>query len=243
MTVKMLLWTTPLVLQALIVMAMIVRRQVRTFPAFFAYIVFISLRDLILLLTKNNVNLYSWIYWLGEAISVFLGMAAICEVFWQLVKPYSFLRSIGKRILWISIVVLCGAGIALFAASYGKEVSRSIELVLLAERSARIVQVGALFVFITLLLEFGLTWRHHTVGIVVGFGALAGLQLGLYELKAHLNGISDSMFTLLSPLAYNCAVIIWTIYFLPPFRKKDPEVIPVLDLSKLDNMLADFIRK
>jgi hypothetical protein len=241
--VTMLLWITPLLLQALIAVVMIIRNQVRTFPVFFTYTIFVSLRDLILLFIRGNLDVYSLVYLIGEAISVSLGMAIIYEVFWQLIRPYRYLRLIGRRVVWISIVLFCIAGFALLMASQGKEASRSIQIVWLAERSARFVQVGVLVVFIASISHFGLTWRHYAAGIVAGFGVAAGLQLGIYELKSNLHGLSDEMFTLMAPAAYNCAVIIWALYFLFPHRENRSEPLPAVDLSKLDRMLAEFIGK
>jgi len=238
-----LLWITPLILLGLISLAMIIRHQVRTFPLFFTYTVCVSLRDLILLFTRRNSDLYSWIYWTGDAVLLLLGMAIICEAFWQLIRPYSYLCLIGKRLLWIAILLLFAAGIYLFASSYGKEVSRSVQLAWLAERSARLVQVGALVVIICLVSYFGLAWRHHTAGIIMGFGVAAGLQLGLYELKANLQGINDYMFTLLTPAAYNLAAIIWSAYFLPVPKPEESTLSFAVDLSKLDRMLGDFIKR
>jgi hypothetical protein len=239
----MVLWITPLLLQVLIGLAMLIRHQVRMFPAFFTYTVSVVLRDVILLLARGNSDLYSLIYWTGEAVLVMLGMAIIYEVFWQLIKPHHFLRLIGRQLLWLAIALLFGVGVVLFFSSYDKAGTRSIQIVLLAERSARFVQVGALVAIVTLVSYFGLGWRHYTAGIVTGFGVYAGLQLGLYELKTNLHGINDEMFTLLTPVAYNLAAIIWGLYLLPPHRNTNSEPSFVVDLSKLDRMLGEFIKK
>ena len=237
------LWITPLVLLGLISLAMIIRHQVRTYPLFFTYTVCVSLRDLILLFTRRNLDLYSWIYWTGDAILLLLGMAIIHEAFWNLIRPYCYLRLIGKQLLRIAILLLFAAGVYLFASSYDKEASRSVQLAWLAERSARLVQVGALVVVLALVSHFGLAWRHHTAGIIMGFGVAAGLQLGLYELKAHLQGINDYVFTLLTPAAYNVAAIIWSAYFLPVYKTEKPKLPFAVDLSKLDRMLGEFIKR
>src|SRR5262245_35142787 len=239
----MVLWVTPLLVQTLIGLAMLIRHQVRSFPAFFTYTACVLLRDLILLFTQVNSGLYSLIYWTGDAALVLLGMAIIYEVFWHLIRPYPFLRLIGRQILWISIVLLFGAGVVLFASGQAKEATRPIQIVLLAERSARFVQVGALVAIVALVSHFGLAWRHYTAGIVTGLGVYAGLQLGLYELKANLYGINDEMFKVFTAVAYNFAVIIWALYFLPPYRGAKSEPVIVVDLSKLDRMLGEFIKK
>jgi len=239
----MFLWVIPLVLQASVALAMIVRKQIRTFPVFFCYTLFVPFRDLILLFIRGDLALYSLIYWIGDGITIGLGMAIIYEVLWHLIRPYPLLSLVGQRIFWITLVLACGAGILILVTSRAKEPRMSIQLVLLAELLARFVQVGMLIIFIALISFFDLKWRHYTAGIVSGFGIAAGLQLGLYEIKAHLHEMSDATFRILAPAAYNCAVIIWALYFLPGHRETKAETVPAVDFSKLDRILAEFTSK
>src|SRR5690348_2168565 len=93
----MVFWIIPLSLQPFIAVAIALRRQIKSFPVFFLYTLFVAARDLILLLLKRNMRLYSWIYFLSEPLAIALGLAVIYEVLWQLVRPYSMLRILGVR--------------------------------------------------------------------------------------------------------------------------------------------------
>src|SRR5438270_11627217 len=98
-------WIIPLCLQPLIALAIIVRRLRNQFPLFFLYTLFVSGRDLALLFLRHNTRLYSWIYFVAEPVAIILGLAIIYEVFWQLMRPYQMLRTLGVRLFWMSLGV------------------------------------------------------------------------------------------------------------------------------------------
>src|SRR5204863_9754155 len=98
-------WVIPLCLQPLIALAIILRQQIGRVRIFFLYTLFVSARDLVLLFVKHNMRVYSWIYWLSEPLALALGVAAIYEVFWQVIRPYETLRSFGLRLFWGSVAV------------------------------------------------------------------------------------------------------------------------------------------
>ncbi len=128
-------------------------------------------------------------------------------------------------------------------ASQFRHIAFSIESVTLLERSARFVEVGVLVAFIFFISRFGLTWKHYTAGIVLGFGIFAGLQLALFELQS-LHMISDSIFVLLTSAAYDCAVLIWAMYFVPRRMLTDTvRGLPESGLAQWDEVLRRYLRK
>ena len=96
---RMAFWIVPLCLQPLIAIAIATRRQVRTFPLFFVYTLFVSTRDLALLFIKHYMRIYSWVYFLSEPLAIVLGVAVIYEVSWHQIRSYSPLRSLDNVIL------------------------------------------------------------------------------------------------------------------------------------------------
>jgi hypothetical protein len=239
----MTIWLIPLVLQPAIAFAMIVRKQVREFPLFLSYTLFVAGRDLGLLFLRKTPQLYSALYWAGEPITIIMGVAAIYEVLWHLIQPHPMLRLLGLRIFWGSLGIGLLTGLIMLKASPFSQSAISFESVLLLERSARFVQVAVLVVFIMFISSFGLTWKHHASGIVLGFGLSAGFQLALLELKS-LQLLSNSMFSLLSPAIYDCAVMIWAGYFIP-HRQSQPVIrrLPKTDLAKWNELLTAYLNR
>jgi|SRR5437868_5400031 len=243
---KIVFWICPVLLQSLIALVIILRRHVSDFPVFFSYTLFVAGRDCALLVFRGNRQLdswhiYSWIYFIGEPITILLGLAAIYEVLWRLIRPYSMLRLLGIRLFWISLGVAALIGGLLFKTSPLSRMAASIESARLLQRSAWFVEVGVLIVFILFISNLGLTWRDYTAGIIAGFGVSAGLQLALVELES-LQAISGSIFVLLKSAAYNLAVLIWTSYFIPRrVQATTLKELPDTDLARWDELLRRYL--
>jgi len=234
-------WIVPLCLQPLIAIAIATRRQVRTFPLFFVYTLFVSTRDLALLFIKHNMRIYSWVYFLSEPLAIALGVAVIYEVSWHQIRSYSPLRSLGIRVFWATLGLALLAGTTMLKTSEFGQEKLWIESFFLLERSARFIQVEILIVFILFISHLGLTWKHYSAGIVAGFGIAAGLQLALYQLRP-MKAIADADFYLLMSAAYNIAVLIWATYFLPPRREtQPPSELPKTDLPRWDEILRRYL--
>lgn len=236
-------WLLPLLLQPTIAVAIIIRKLAPEFRWFLSYTVFVAGRDFALLLFRTNTNSYAWIYWLGEPVTIALGLAAIYEILWYLIKPYSTLRLLGIRLFWGSLAFAVIVGILLLRASPFAHMKPSVESARLLERSAWFIEAGVLIAFVFFISRLGLTWKHYTAGIVAGFGASAGLQLAFVELES-LHLISGNIFALLKSAAYNCAVFIWAGYFLLPRKPIPPQTeLPKSDLPRWDEVLRRYLEK
>jgi hypothetical protein len=241
---RMAIWLVPLGIQPVIALAMIVRKQATEFPVFLSYTLFVAARDLCLLFVRRNAQLYSSIYWIGEPITIIVGVAAIYEVLWHLIRPHPTLRLLGIRVFWGSISVATLGSLVMLRASRFSQIPVSFESVVLLERSARFAQVAVLIAFIFLVSSFGLTWKHHTSGIVLGFGLAAGFQLASLELKS-LHLLSDALFSSLSPSTYSLSVLVWAFYFIPrqksrPVMNQFPEMT---DIAKWDRLLDAYLHR
>jgi hypothetical protein len=237
------LWITPIVLQALIAVAMLRRGLVSRFPVFFSYSLFAPARDSALLVLQQHPNWYSWVYWVGEAISIVLQLMILREVCLYVIQPYPGLRS--KLNIVMRAAAISAAALACWLFSFATVVSASrwIDTILLAERSARFLQVTMLLTAIIVISHMGLTWKGHACGIILGSG-LAGLQLVPAELRANLHTLSDTTFRLLMPAVYDTAVLAWAWYFLPPRKTAVPSVqVPQNDLSRWGDLLERYLRQ
>lgn len=237
------LWVLALTLQPVTALGMVLRRQVKNFPLFFSYILFVTTRDLALLFVPYNTRLYAWIYFVGEPLAILLALAAICEVFWYLVRPYPMLRTLGVPAFGITLCALGLTALFMLSASEFKGQIVSTQSIVLLERSARFIQVGVLLVFILSISRFGLAWKYHVAGIVTGFGLAAGLQLGLLELRS-LGAFHDKAFALLKPAAYDCGLIVWAVYFIVNKVPEHPlSQLPENQLAKWDELLRRYLHE
>ena len=243
--VTMALWITPIVIQSIIVIVMLHRKLVKTFPVFFAYSVLIPAREILLLFVRHPLKLYSRTYWLSEAIVVVLSLGVIFEVIWHLIRPYSFLRRFALRFFWVVTVVALVLGLIMFLSSSPSDQWDPVfEIIILVERSVRFLQVCWLIVLVLLLSRLGLTWQYYAVGIAAGFGVYSALDLALLELRAHLQLIANETLVLLNSTAYNVAVAIWAVYFVPsrPGRVI-VERLPDTDIARWNEILSEYLKE
>ena len=241
---RIVFWIVPLCIQPLIALAIVVRWQIRSFPVFFAYTLFVSARDFVLLFVKYNTRSYSSIYFLSEPLALLLGVIVVYEAVRNLVRSYPALRYLTIRLFCGMLALAFLGGLAMLKTSEFGQSKLWIESLFLIERSARFMQVGVLIVLILFISHLGLSWKHYTSGIVAGFGIAAGLQLVLYEWNS-IRAIDGANFSLLMSGSYNVAVIVWALYFLCLREGSDAPTsqLPKIDLPRWDEILRGYLKR
>jgi hypothetical protein len=247
--VTVMLWIAPIVIQSIIAIVMLHRKLVEVFPVFFTYSVLLPTREIVLLFVRNYLGVYSrayWFaYWIGEAIVVALSLGVIYEVIWHLIRPHLFLRRFAFVFFWIVAAVAAGLGLIMFlSSSRSGQPDPLFESIILVERSVRLLQAFWLIVLSLLMSRLGLTWQYYAVGIATGFGVYSASDLALLELRAHLHLITDGTLVLLNSIAYNVAVTIWVLYFVPSRpRKVVVESLPSTDIARWNDVLSEYLNK
>jgi hypothetical protein len=227
------------------VIVMLHRKLVEIFPVFFTYSVLVPAREILLLFVRNHLDLYSRIYWFSEAIVVALSLGVIYEVIWHLIRPYSFLRQFAFGFFWIVAALALALGLIMFLSSsrLGQR-DPLFEIIILVERSVRFLQACWLIVLVLLMSRLGLTWQYYAVGIATGFGVYSASDLALLELRAHLHLITDGTLVLLNSTAYNVAVTIWALYFVPSRpRKVIVGGLPDTEIARWNEVLSEYLKK
>lgn len=236
-------WFLPVALQPLVAWVLFRRRLVRKFPVFFTFNLLVPARDLTLYFLPFSGNLYSAVFWWGEAASTALELGIIFENTWHFIQPYPFLR-VFLKVLALVAIIAAAAGVAMLIWTKGPAgTDKVLEWMILTERSARFLQVCLLVVAIALMSRLGLTWQHYSIGVAAGFGLYAALDLVLLELRAHLHALTDSHFVLLRSAAYNLGVMIWAYYFLRPRGGSTVDRLPDTDLANWNNALTPHVDK
>ena len=185
--------------------------------------------------------LFRAVFWWGDAVAILLSLGVILEVLWHLFRPYQFLQFVFK-LVWIAAFVAAAFALSLLRVSPGGT-DRLLESILLMERSARVLQVSLLIVLIFFMSRLGLLWHHYSVGIAAGFGAYSALDLVLLELRAHLHLVTDTVFVLLTPAAYNLGVLIWAFYFLRTGPVQAVDRLPDTDLTSWHDTLSEYVKR
>lgn len=236
-------WFLTIALEAVIVFVMIRRNLLSTFPFFFSYIAAMLSRDIVLAFIKYPTKLYARIYWYGEVVTIFLALAVIFETVKQLFPPYPFLKLALKLARATGAIAALAAVLMMVLTDVRSGNNRAYNLVILAERSVKFVEVSWLIIVITLIAHCGGSWRRYSVYIVAGFGVHATLTLAFFELRAHLQLISFSTFALGISIAYNLAAMVWAFFFCRPSQSYPAERLPDDNLVEWNDAVLAYTQQ
>jgi hypothetical protein len=264
--VTRILWYVPLILQVAIAAVMLRRKLVGIFPVFFCYTVSVASQSTVSLFLPNPGRSYALVNWWGDALAVLLGIGVIFETLKNILPPYPFLRLLMKWV-WVLGGMAAATALLMLVFSTGQfgaqgtptgpaaradeavhdtnkppvEKDPVLESILLAEWAARFLQVCLLIIVIALMSRLGLTWQQYSVGIVAGFGIFSALDLAALEFHGHLHFISDNVFGLIRPAAYNLGAIIWATYFLRSWSRTPVAYLPKTNLSEWNEAVTDYV--
>lgn len=207
--------TVPLafLLQLITAVLIVRKKQVRTFPVFFAYTVFHVVETAASFFAfRISYLVYFYTYWTGEMLDAVFTLAVIQEVFLVAFQPYDALRRWGSRIYILGALLLLTVAVFM-GVKHPAGYSPKLSVLITVDRSAIFVQIGLLFFLFFFCKLFGMTWRHYVFGIASGFVLVAGLITTAEAVRTHFGKSVDFAVWLINALAYTIGVGIWTYYF------------------------------
>lgn len=217
----------------------------RTFPVFFSYLLVVNLRSALgLYLTSADVNLAFYVYWIGEAVSVALGLAVIGELFRHVLGPYPTLDRLGRTVFrWVAVGLV---SLALLSMSLpGGEDNIFMATILPVARAVRILQFGLLFLLFVFSSYFGLGWRHLVFGIALGMSLFVSVELTAVSMRSETGSIAHETWSLVTRLSYGAATLIWFWYIgVPqPVEEATPKVPARDTVERWNQALLQFLQR
>jgi len=157
-------------------------------------------------------KIYFISFWLGDAISAFLGFKVIHEIFLDVFRPYHTLKDLGTLLFrWAGVVLLLVSVVVAFSNSFDH--SPLIHAVTTLQRSVRIVQLGLILFLLLFSRYLGVSRKQASFGISLGFGLFAGVDLMMYALRSG-GFVGQSQLNLTNMVTYIVAIFIWLGYSL-----------------------------
>jgi hypothetical protein len=215
------LWIGHPIFQTAIAIALYRTGRYRQFKYFSAYIAAQIVSFVVVFPTYHfSPGACFYLIWISTAISVALGFKVIHEAFLDVFRPFHTLRDLGTVLFkWAGLVMLLVAGVVSVSTN-SPDVAPWIQAILTAQRCVRIIQVGMVLFLLFFARYLGVTRRHYSFGVALGFGFFAMVELSLVAswVGDHLNNLSIG---LVNMFAYNCALLIWFGYTVakPPVRE------------------------
>jgi hypothetical protein len=193
------------------------RKLLRTYPVFFSYLVSEVMLFVVLFVSQKNYDAYFYLYWIGAGISAVFGFKVIHEVFVDILRPFHALRDLSSMLVrWAGLVVIL---IALMAAMSSVKSGFPVVVagLLSLERSVRVMQCGLVLFLLMFSRYLGISRRHRSFGIALGFGMFAAVELAVIGMR--VSGIlNPTVLNIASMTAYDAAVVVWLVYFAVPVR-------------------------
>jgi hypothetical protein len=214
-SVSLYLWCAQPILQSVVAAILWRRKLHKQFPVFFFFLlaqVAIFSVTFPLWYAGYPAKIYFIFFWLGDAISAFLGFKVIHEIFLDVFRPYHTLKDLGTLLFrWAGVVLLLVSVVVAFSNSFDR--SPLIHAVTTLQRSVRIVQLGLILFLLLFSRYLGVSRKQISFGISLGFGLFAGVDLMTYAL--HSGGIvGQSQLNLTNMATYIFAIFIWLGYSL-----------------------------
>jgi hypothetical protein len=211
--IQLALWIAHPVLELFLIGAMLWRKLHRTFPVFFAYVVFQVLNFLVLfpIYKFGSTTAYFYAYWISMAISLAIGFKVIHEIFLDVFRPYHTLKDLGTVLFkWAALVMLLVA-VVVTASSQGAPDSPLVQAVIIGQRCVRVMQCGLILFLLVFSRYLGVSWRQHSFGIALGLGGFATVDLVGMALFSG-GQIRPHTVSLINTTAYSLAIFTWIGY-------------------------------
>jgi hypothetical protein len=205
------LWLASAVFQVGVLVSLFRRGLYREYPYFCNYTILQVLAVTFLVCVRSSPYLYYYGYWTIAAINVVLSFAVLQEIFKDAFRPYEALRDLSVILFRWSLLVLLLVGV-MWAITAHSDQSDFNSVVLLADRSLRLMQCGLVF-FLVLFSEYlGISRRHVLFGIALGFGLFASVNMLVATGMAHKSFLHVSVLNRINMAAYDVAALIWLGY-------------------------------
>jgi hypothetical protein len=216
-------WALAVILQIAACALMIKRGLKREYVAFFAYLAFRILRELLLFAIFRfdhgafAYKTYFYSYWSTEAVCAVLALLVIFSISKIFFRDYRRLHKIVSVLLLFALLALLAFDIFLNARAPGQETRRVVSSILLLSRSVDVIEVGLICGILLFSHILSLPVRNHLAfGISLGLSVLAIADLLATSLRVEFGRVVNLVYAFMLQSAYLLAVLVWLVYIRAP---------------------------
>ena len=159
-------------------------------------------------------------------------MTVLDEILHHLFKEYGGIQTLGVIIFrWACGLLLVVAIVGAFSSNEGSA-DRVVAAVLAFDRSVRLMECGLCILLLLLCRALKDCWRQQVLGVALGFGVFASIELILVNIVMRYGVSSEATVSLVKSVAYNAVTILWIAYL-----QQHRQVAPVTQLVPRVNAL------
>jgi hypothetical protein len=206
------IWLAGIALQAALALVIVSKKVWARFPFFATYVLTnLGANGLLYLINalRASARVYFYCYWITQAITLMLGLATVFEIFTSLLVSYPRLRKLALLVCRYTLPALGLFGTLVIVLRPQGETTSNAPLFAL-EEAVRIGEVGLVVLLFVFAGIFGLLWKRSALGIALGIGLYASVQLIAVALQSYA-GEQRAWYgsNIASMLAFDLSLLIW----------------------------------
>lgn len=191
----------------------------RKHPLFVAYIAYelVQFPAVLYLILADSISPQTYLNLTTVLLtgSVFLRFGVIYELFRDLASTYTSLARFSRfafRSL-VAIHLLIAVGLVAFSWP-GNLHEMTLFKTFVLDRAANLLQLGLLLGLFGIANFFGLSWRKHVFGIILGLALYLSVQLMVTAVQAEWGYYK--VFDYITMATFHASVLVWLLYVLLP---------------------------
>jgi len=184
---------------------------------------------------------YFYVYWSAFAIESLLGLAILYDVFGLTMAPLKGLRRLGMLLFrWAAVVVV---GLTL-ASAFAPQVSGPrymVSAIAQLQRTQSLLTLCLVLLVFLAIRSLGLSFGSKVVGVSVGLGLLAAIDLAQSAWLSPVHRMS-SLSSVVNGVAVCATMAIWAAYFAMREPERREIVLPASSRwLRLDRMALAWV--
>ena len=218
-----------LALQDLLGCVLLAKKMWPKFPVFTTYVLVEFVVGIVMygaFVLPLSREAYIHLYVVGQAISLFLGLSVVYELFRHLLTPYPGLKKLASITFQAVLVILIILGVTVIYGQHSGERNALLAGFLVVEEATGIIEVGVLVFLFAFASMLGLHWREYPFGIALGTGICVIVKLVTVTLRTHFGVARSDLLSLIGVVTFDIALLIWIKYLLAPERAPKPVKVP-----------------
>ena len=227
--------------KASLLVILIRKRLFRTFPLFFAYILWDLMSDLLIfsaLITRNDyvIHHYVQVYYSANIFLYLLEIGILLEVASNVLHPAKKAVSRGTLYLLLGAMLTIGIICFFFAARVNAAPFFNLRVYLLINTTAAILCVLIFLLIAGFSQVLGLGWKNHVLQLATGLAFFSAVQLLMELMQSQLQAGPSyleqyRMWGQIEVIGYLCTLSFWCYAFLKkeaPRKEFSPQMAKIL---------------
>ena len=216
-------WLLPIPLLSWIAIVMYRRKQHFFYPVFWSYLCFQCLRLVIEFICNHiSYKVYFYVFWGSSVVNFVLTMLLLRSIFRTVLENYSSLGRVRRVGYEITLVLVWFAALVLtiglmHSAGWPQRITR-------AELIASFTALAMFLFVVATSFTLGIKWTSAVCGIAAGLGVMGAADLFVYTAMSWARHLAKpaAIASWIETLAYDAAMAIFAVYFLPAPLKSPP---------------------